>query len=90
MKLPEAVDNMLVVEQQHLLVGQGNCCELQAPSWQVNGLQAEDVCRQSQMPEPLALAGEGDEGVVHGGHEDGLLTPDEPNRLEPKKIPCQP
>lgn len=73
---------MLVVEQQHLLVGQGNCCQLQAPGRQVDGFQAEDVGRKLQLPELLALAGEGDDGVVHGGHQDGLLSPNQSNSLK--------
>jgi hypothetical protein len=42
-KIPETVDDVLVVEKKHLLVGQGHCCQLQAPGWQVDGLQAENA-----------------------------------------------
>ncbi len=47
-KIPEAVDDVLVVEQKDLLVGQGHCCQLQAPGWQVDWLQAEDAADNFQ------------------------------------------
>ena len=73
---------MFVIKDEDLIVLQGQRRELDAPRGDVDGLDGQDGGREFELPEFLALGGEADEGVVHGGHRDCLLAPKEPDGLE--------
>lgn len=78
---PEPVNDVFVVEDEDLIVLERQCRELDAPGGDVDRLDGQDGGREPQLPQLLALGGEADEGVVHRGHGDRLLTPEKTNGL---------
>ena len=81
LKIPEAVHDVLVVEDEHLPVLEADRGELDGPRGDVDWLHAHDGAGQLELPQLLALAREADEGLLHRRHSDGLLAAEEADGL---------
>ncbi len=91
---PEAVHDLLVVEEHDLAVPERHRRQLQAPVGQVYLLQAQRRGGQAHLPQALPSAGRrrggGGGGVageeaVRGGHRHSLVAAEDPHGLRGKK-----